>query len=134
MGIRRGTVLGLTGIAGALLERQFGLVGAVLTDLVGLGPIPPVFGWILGCFVGVVAGDIVTAITGQDVALGRWAGIKKGFVASFVAGLGYVLSSTGLAGAFLAASLSSVPGFGPESVLTIGSIWLGAVLGDLFDA
>jgi hypothetical protein len=134
MGLRRGTVLGLTGIAGALIEQQFGLVGAVVLDLTGFGPLPPVVGWILGCFVGVVAGDLATGLTGQEINLGPVAGVKKGFFASVVAALGYYLSTTGLAREALAEPLRSVPVFDPSLVLLVGSIWLGAVLGDFFDA
>jgi len=134
MGLRRGTVLGLTGIAGALIEQQFGLVGAVVLDLTGLGPLPPVIGWILGCFVGVLAGDLATGITGQEVNIGPVAGVKKGLLASFVAALGYYLSTTGLATDVLGEPLRAVPVYSPSTVLLVGSIWLGAVLGDLFDA
>ncbi|MGQ4557534.1 hypothetical protein [Halobellus sp. GM3] len=134
MGIRRGTVLGLTGVAGALIERQFGILGTALLNLTGLGPLPAVLSWILGCFAGVVAGDLATGITGQDVSLGRLAGIKKGLIASTVAALGFYLSSNGLVVGLLGGPLHSVPVFTPSSLLLIGSIWVGAVLGDFFDA
>ncbi|MFB6092515.1 MAG: hypothetical protein ABEK02_05845 [Haloquadratum sp.] len=133
MGIRRGTVLGLTGVAGALLEQQFGLVARVAGSALGVGAVPTAIGWILGCFVGVVAGDVVTAITGQDVNLGRWAGIKKGLFASTVAGLGLLVSGTGLADTLLAGPLDAIP-LAPADAVKIGSIWLGTVLGDFFDA
>jgi len=134
MGIKRGTVLGLTGIAGALIEQQLGLIGGVLMDVFAIGPLPALGSWTLGCALGVLAGDAATALTGQEVALGRWAGIKKGLIASLVAGLGFYMSTTGLATESIGTYVETVPKLAPEDVIKIGSIWLGGVLGDFFGA
>lgn len=133
MSIRRGTVLGLTGIAGALIERQFAVLGTTLMNVTGIGPLPAVVGWILGCCLGVIAGDVAAELRGQGLSLGRWAGIKKGLVASTVAALGFYASTTGVAGDLLAEPLQVVPRLDSTDAVRLGSIWLGAVLGDLFD-
>ena len=134
MGIVRGTVLGLTGVLGALIEQSFGVAGNAVMSLTGIGPLPPFASWILGCFLGVVAGDMATALMGKNVNLGRWAGIKKGLIVSFVAGLGLYLSTTGLTAEWLGPPLADTELATPRQAMRIGSIWLGAVLGDLFDA
>ncbi len=132
MGIKRGTVLGVTGIAGALIEDTIGLAGAVIADVFGIA-VPTAGGWLLGCLLGVVVGDALTVLLGKDVSLGRWAGIKKGLIASGVAAVGYYASTTGLASDVLEEYLRTLP-LSPAEVVKIGSIWLGAVLGDFFDA
>lgn len=130
MGIKRGTVLGLLAVAGALVERAFGVMqGAAMAGL-GIGPPPAVVAWIGGCFVGVVAGDIVTWLVGGDVSVGRWVGIRKGLIASVVAGLGFYASSTGIARELLGPS--GIGPVSPEVALLIGTTWLGGVLADLF--
>lgn len=131
MGIKRGTVLGITGIAGALIEDTVGFAGSVAADVLGIA-VPTAGGWLLGCLLGVVIGDILTTVLGKDVPLGRWAGIKKGLTASFVAGVGYYASTTGLASDVFAEYLRTLP-LSSAQVVKVGSIWLGAVLGDLFD-
>ena len=130
MGIRRGAVLGLMAVGGALVERAFGVLQGAAMDVLGTGPPPAVAGWIGGCFVGVVAGDIVTWLVGGDVGVGRWVGIRKGLIASVVAAVGFYASSTGIVRELLGPS--GVGPVTPEVALLIGTTWLGGVLADIF--
>jgi hypothetical protein len=130
MGIKRGTILGLLAVAGAVVERTFGVLQGAAMDVLGAGPPPAVLGWIGGCFVGVVAGDLVTWLVGGDVSAGRWVGIRKGLVAAVVAALGFYASTTGIARELLGPS--GVGPVSPEVALLIGTTWLGGVLADLF--
>lgn len=134
MGIKRGTTLGLTGVLGALIERETGLVGGTLAAQFGVAVPSPGLSWMLGVFVGVVAGDVATWLANEEVTLGRWAGIKKGLVASVVAGLGLYASTTGLAADVLGPHVRGVDVLTPALAMQVGSIWLGAVLGDLIAA
>ena len=131
MGIKRGTILGLLAVAGAPVERTFGVLQGTAMDVLGIGPPPAVFGWIGGCFVGIVAGDLVTWLVGGDVSVARWVGISKGSIAAGVAGLGFHASSTGVARELLGPA--GVGPVTPAVALLIGTTWLGGVLADRFD-
>lgn len=72
----------------------------------------------------------MTSLVGEAVSVGRWVGIRKGLIASVVAGLGFYASSTGVARELLGPS--GVGPVTPEVALLIGTTWLGGVLGDLF--
>lgn len=134
MGVLRGTLLGLTGVLGVLVERTFGLVSRALLEYAGIGPVPEPVGFLAACFVGVVAGDLAANLTGQNVRLGMIAGIKKGLIASFVAGTGLYLRQTGATTELLGPMMADVGVLSPEQAMLVGSIWVGAVLGDLLAA
>lgn len=94
MGIKRGTFLGLSGVGAWLLERQLSVIGTSLLSLLRSDPlgltvvaVPQPISWVVAVMLGIVAGDLVTALTGGDVTVGKWAGIAKGLIAAVV-GLG----------------------------------------------
>lgn len=113
MGIKRGTIPALGGIGGALIEMQLNLIGGILVGQFSGFTFPPFVNWGVGCFVGVVAGDIFTALTGGDVSTGKWVGIGKGLIAAG-AGIGGLYFSDG------------------SFLWFVASVWITTVLGDFF--
>jgi len=116
MGIVRGTFLALMGIGGWLIERYISLISQFLIGVnssVGFEviTIPPSVHWGIGCMLGIVAGDIFTVLVGEDVSLGKWAGIWKGIIASSIGILSLYFSD----------------GF----LWFVASIWISTVIGDM---
>lgn len=147
MGFVKGTKLALYAVVGALLARWFELGAAAAAEpaLAPLFSFPPVdallneyapaLDWSVGVFLGVVAGDVLTYLRGEDVDIGRTAGILKGAVASF-AGL-LALANRRLIVDELARHwpeaadlLASYPG-GAEAFSFAVGIWIGAVVADV---
>lgn len=110
MGIVKGTVLAGLGLVGWFLEETFGYLGALIASGAGLN-VPPEIAWMTACTAGVVLGDLLAILAGDDLNLSKKAGIIKGLAAS----LG------GLLGLF----------FGEGYLLFVLSIWIPTVLLDL---
>lgn len=91
MGLFKGTMLAGMGIAGWLLEETFGYVGGLVTSTVGL-TIPPEVAWMGTCAMAIVFGDLLTTLAGEDVSLGKKAGLVKGSMAAFGGLLGVIFA------------------------------------------
>ena len=79
--LARGTVLAAFGIGGWLLEQSVGYLGGILASVTGAA-LPVEVAWMLACGLGIVIGDILAVLAGNDVEVGRAAGIAKGLIAS----------------------------------------------------
>ena len=92
----RGTVLAGFGVGGWLLEQSVGYLAEGLAAVTS-ATLPPELAWMLACALGIVIGDLLSVLVGQDVSVGRVAGIIKGLIAA-LGGLIGLLVGDGYAG------------------------------------
>ena len=70
MGVAKGTVMGVGAVIGAVVSQTVAVTGITYVD------------WVLGAFLGTVAGDAVGKLFGRPIALGRGPAMLKGLIAA----------------------------------------------------